>query len=100
AAEQLFARDGVVPERGTGEEEAILRQAAGIERRHRPAGLTEQRQRRAQAAAIEALVERRAADGVIDGVTSLPARLRHHDRFEIILRVIDDDVASSLARDV
>src|ERR1700674_4484513 len=73
APQKLLPIDDVVQEGRTCQERALLRQTQGIERRHRSARLTEEHEHAAACDAVETLVERRLADGVVHDVDSFAA---------------------------
>src|SRR5436190_8560168 len=87
--QQLVALRRVMREARTRQVDAVLREARRIEGRDRPARLTEKREKASPRHAVQALIERRLADGVVDDVHSAAIREAKRLRFEVALRVVD-----------
>ena len=71
-----------------------------IERRHRAARLPEQHQHAARRQAIQALVERRLADRIVDDLNALAAGDPLDLFLEVLARVEHDVVGARLAREL
>src|SRR5947199_2809633 len=98
ALEQLGARDDVMVEARAGQEQRALRvEGLRIEGTDRAARLAVERHHPARRQAVEALVERRLTDRVVDDLQPLAVREPLHLGLEILLRVENDVRGSSLA---
>src|SRR5437588_5824575 len=71
APQKLFALSRVVGETRTREIRAVFREARGIEQRNRTARLSEKREQAAAHHTIEALIECRLPDRVVDDIHAL-----------------------------
>src|SRR6185436_10767156 len=92
APEQLVAREDVVGEAGAGEVDAAFGEACGIDGWDDAARLAEEGEHAARADAVQALVERGFADGVVHDLDAGVVRRLHHHRLEVVGRVVDHHV--------
>src|SRR6266550_1963983 len=97
APEQLIALRRVMREARACQIHTILRQTRWIERRHRPAGLSEEREKAAPPHAVQTFIERRLADRVVNNVYAAAVCQTKCLRLEVALLVIDDVVGPGLA---
>ena len=99
APDQFFARQHVMRKAGPREEQrTFLIEDRRIEWRNRSAGLTEQRHRTARTQRVEAFLECRDANGVVDDIDAFVVGQPFCFCFEVLLRVEDYFVGAGLAR--